>query len=121
MATAIARIERNIRIADAPDVVLGRLEKTGPLRSFLLRAVTWPGTDWFILVLILINAAALGSQDPTNPNSTDSRNLFYLNIGLNVVFTVEMIAKLIAFGIWGKGSYFGDPWNWSAFENILDR
>lgn len=114
MSTAVARIERSLRIAEAPDVAYGYLPKNGPLRSFLLRAVTWPGTDWFILVLILLNAAALGSQDPTKPNSAASRQLFLLNIALNVVFTAEMLAKLLAFGAWGKGSYFWDPWNWST-------
>lgn len=29
-----------------------------------------------------------------------------------IIFTVEMAAKFVAFGVVGKGSYFGDPWNW---------
>ena len=29
-----------------------------------------------------------------------------------VVFTAEMALKIYAFGVFGHGSYFGDPWNW---------
>lgn len=114
LATAIARIERSVRVSDAPEVSLGFLHKTNPIRAALLRAVTWPGTDWVLLILILLNAAALGSQDPTSPNSSGNRSLFLLNVALNVVFTAEMLAKIAAFGLWGPGSYIADKWNWSA-------
>ena len=114
LATAIARIERSVRVSDAPEVSLGFLHKTNPFRAMILRAVTWPGTDWVLLILILLNAAALGSQDPTSPNSSGNRSLFLLNIALNVVFTAEMLAKIAAFGLWGPGSYIADKWNWSA-------
>lgn len=112
MAAAIARIERKLRIDDAPEVALGCLKKDGRFRAFLLQAVTWPGTDWFILMLVLINAVALASEDPTQPTTAgSSRIILLLNTGLNGAFTIEMVAKIFAFGVWGKGSYFGDGWN----------
>ena len=119
MSTIFARIERTLRINEAPEVACGCLQKKAPLRAFLLRAVTWPGTDWFFFFLILVNAAALGSQDPTQPNSTGSRSIFLLNVALNALFTVEMIAKVVAFGFYGKGSYFGDAWNWLDFAIVI--
>jgi hypothetical protein len=35
------------------------------------------------------------------------------------VFTLEALVKLVAFGPWGRGSYFSDRWNWLDFAVVL--
>jgi hypothetical protein len=111
MRVALARIEIQLLINDAPEVVLGCLKKSGAVRRFFLSAVTWPGTNALLLLLLLINAASLASYRPTSSSDDSSRTVLLLNLGLNVAFTVEVLAKIVAFGLYGKGSFLAYGWN----------
>lgn len=62
--------------------------------------------EQLILVAIVVNTIALAAPYQGMPPSYSS-GLEYLNDGLAVIFTLEMIAKVYAFG---ARAYFADPW-----------
>lgn len=57
----------------------------------------------------------LALYDPLDVADEGARNqaIASSELPFNLIFTVEMLIKLIAYGVWGRGSYFGgDKWNW---------
>lgn len=57
--------------------------------------------------------------DPLDINGTGARNqaISASELPFNLIFTVEMLFKMFAFGLVGKGAYFtGDKWNWCVLQ-----
>jgi hypothetical protein len=110
---SVAKMERSLRVLYAPEVVCWRLRKSAPLRSFLLRVVTSVYFDAFLAFLVICNAIALGFYQPTQRGSDRNALIAWVSLAINCVFALEMLAKLVAFGMWGeRGSYLTDRWNW---------
>ena len=130
------RLSRIARFSNAPDVALCVLSKQNPIRLFLLRVVLDPTFDAIALLSIILNTAFLCVYDPLDEGNVSARELVRRlktlqgfstllsshapgNIAVQnseiiftILFTVEMALKLAAFGVYGRGSYLGDPWNW---------
>lgn len=67
-----------------------------------------------ILVLILATTVSLALESPLeNPDSKMNMILEYVDMGMTAVFTIEMILKIVAYGliINGKKSYLRVGWN----------
>jgi hypothetical protein len=119
MNVALARIERELKIADAPETAWLCLRKSSCFRRSLLYAVMWNGTSAILLTLLLLSAAVLASYDPLSAGSNSSRTIIAFTAALNAIFALEVVAKCVAFGLWGKGSYLSDPWNWLAVITVV--
>lgn len=54
--------------------------------------------------------------DPTSGDSA-TRNQISSQSSLvfTILFTIEMLIKMTALGVFGENSYFGDKWNWLDF------
>lgn len=89
------------------------LSRTNPARKFFHKVITHGAFDNTILVFILISTACLALDNPLmDPNSTFSRGLFYMDIILTIIFTLEMLMKIFAKGlIFVPAAYLHDSWN----------
>lgn len=69
----------------------------------------------FILVCIMVSSASLAAEDPLNSKSPRNVILGYLDIFFTTIFTIEIIVKVISYGvIFHPNAYMRFP------ANILD-
>lgn len=64
--------------------------------------------DTLILLAILISSVLLAVEDPVNENALINQRLRYADIVFTALFTLEMVMKWIAMGVF---PYVKDPWN----------
>ncbi|ELW57722.1 Voltage-dependent L-type calcium channel subunit alpha-1S [Tupaia chinensis] len=90
--------------------------KARPLRCYIPKnpyqyqvwyVVTSSYFEYLMFALIMLNTICLGMQ---HYNQSEEMNHIsdILNVAFTIIFTLEMVLKLIAFKARG---YFGDPWN----------
>jgi hypothetical protein len=103
------------------------MRKESILRDWCIR--TWQ-KDWFdqaVLLIIVLNTIFLAAADPTiEDTQKDAPAFFYAEFVFNILFSLEMIIKMIAMGL-SSGSnpapgtvcYFTDPWNKFDFVVVL--
>jgi hypothetical protein len=71
---------------------------------------TW--FDPFILVCIFVSSILLGAADHANPENNRNDTLFYFDLLFTIIFTCEMLIKMVATGIvWHKRAYLRSSWN----------
>jgi len=70
----------------------------------------------FILGVIIFNSLLLGIMTIKNLNETFYNILKYIDLGCLIIYILEMLLKLFAYGIIG---YFKDLWNWFDFIIII--
>ncbi|XP_074833425.1 voltage-dependent L-type calcium channel subunit alpha-1S [Carettochelys insculpta] len=98
--------------------------KARPLRRYIPKnpyqykiwyVVTSSYFEYLMFFLIMLNTVCLGMQ---HYNQSDEMNHLSdnLNLAFTILFTVEMVLKLMAFK--AKG-YFGDPWNVFDFLIVI--
>jgi voltage-dependent calcium channel N type alpha-1B len=64
------------------------------------------------MFFIIASSIALASEDPVDEKSQRNIILGYMDIVFTIVFTIEMLLKIIDYGIiLHSGSYFRDIWN----------
>lgn len=91
-------------------------------RQFLFKLVTHDKFDFFIILFIIISAIQLALDSPIeNPESTLKQSLFWIDLGTTIVFILESILKIIAFGfvLNGPRSYLRNNWNMIDFTIIV--
>ena len=78
------------------------IHRDSNLEYFVWKIVTNNKFDNIILLLILLSHIVLASEEPTkNPDSNFKKVLWYYDGIFTILFTIEMIIKVIAFGfIW---------------------
>lgn len=78
--------------------------------------------EYFILGLIIISSIFTAIENPLE-SSTTTKNLviYYCDIGVTIIFTIEVILKIIAKGFLlnGKNSYLHSFWNVLDFSIVL--
>ncbi|XP_061488483.1 voltage-dependent L-type calcium channel subunit alpha-1S isoform X2 [Rhineura floridana] len=98
--------------------------KARPLRCYIPKnpyqyqiwyVVTSSYFEYLMFFLITLNTICLGMQH-YNQSETMNQVSDILNVVFTILFTVEMILKLIAFKVKG---YFGDPWNVFDFLIVI--
>ena len=89
-----------------------------PFAQSLLRAITF---DNFILILIFISSAMLAIESPLwDPNSERPTVMKWLDFGINILFTLEIVLKVIAYGVLRrKSSYLRNWWNVGDFAIVI--
>ena len=98
------------------------LDRENPLRMFVHRIATNKYFDNFILFVILVNCIllALDRKSPSFENSQTFKVIDTAEYVFIVIFTIEMIFKVIAFGfVVGEGTYLRDYWNGLDFTVVL--
>ncbi|NWV35321.1 CAC1S protein, partial [Grantiella picta] len=98
--------------------------KARPLRRYIPKnpyqyqiwyVVTSSYFEYLMFFLILLNTICLGMQ---HYNQSEEMNHVsdILNVAFTILFTLEMVLKLMAFKVKG---YFGDPWNVFDFLIVI--
>jgi hypothetical protein len=94
--------------------VFGVLPATSPLRQVVFRIVTSGVFEGVVLLAILINCVMLALETPfIEPGTTLSDVLRISDVVFAVLFTIEAVLKITAFGVWrtGKHAYLRSAWN----------
>ncbi|XP_038632326.1 voltage-dependent T-type calcium channel subunit alpha-1G isoform X4 [Scyliorhinus canicula] len=103
-------------------VVFFHLKQTTRPRSWCLKLVCNPWFERMSMLVILLNCVTLGMFQPCEDNTCDSERCKILQ-GFDdfifAFFAVEMIAKMIALGIFGPKCYLGDTWNRLDFFIVI--
>lgn len=73
-----------------------------------------------ITILVCVSCISLALDSPLNdPNSLLDKRLYYIDLVVTVIFTVEMLLKIIVFGAFQKRTeseaYFRNGWKYSFF------
>ena len=84
----------------------------GKFRMRLTQLVDHPRFDIFIIIIIILNTIVLALQWFNEPTDIDNATT-YINYGFSLIFIIECILKLIAYGKF----YFYDGWN--VFDFIV--
>ncbi|XP_068020802.1 voltage-dependent L-type calcium channel subunit alpha-1S isoform X3 [Melanerpes formicivorus] len=94
---------------------LRRYIPKNPYQYHIWYVVTSSYFEYLMFFLILLNTICLGMQ---HYNQSEEMNHIsdILNVAFTVLFTLEMILKLMAFKVKG---YFGDPWNVFDFLIVI--
>lgn len=96
-------------------------KRNNPARVFCFKLMTHPRFDNFILMLIIISSVALALDNPLYDETSDLViGLQMFDAVLTILFTVEMIIKVIALGfIANSGSYMRNSWNILDFIIVM--
>ncbi|XP_062365581.1 voltage-dependent L-type calcium channel subunit alpha-1S [Cinclus cinclus] len=98
--------------------------KARPLRRYIPKnpyqyqiwyVVTSSYFEYLMFFLILLNTICLGMQH-YNQSAEMNHISDILNVAFTILFTLEMVLKLMAFKVKG---YFGDPWNVFDFLIVI--
>lgn len=85
---------------------------TNPIRVFAHNIVNMPYFEPFIMTIIVASSVSLAAEDPVLEDSEWNMVLNYFDYAFTLVFTVEMLLKVIDLGIMlHPGSYGRDFWN----------
>ena len=101
---------------------LNLFSQTNKFRSFCFSVVTSAKFDWFIISIIGVSSVQLALENPLNdPDSTLEEALFYIDLVTTLIFTLEALAKIVAFGFLmnKKFSYLQNGWNAMDFIIIV--
>jgi Ca2+-binding EF-hand superfamily protein len=99
------------------------LELANPFRLCVIHVVMRPVFDAFILLCIAMNSVMMAMDDPLkdedNPTELETQ-MASLELVFNIIFTVEMILKIVALGfVVGERSYLHSPWNILDFVVVV--
>ncbi|KAK7939766.1 hypothetical protein WMY93_003092 [Mugilogobius chulae] len=88
------------------------LTTTNPFRRACHYICTLRYFEMCILLVIAMSSIALAAEDPVWPDSPRNNVLRYFDYAFTVVFTFEMLTKMVDLGlVMHPGSYFRDLWN----------
>jgi len=97
-----------------PPRALFCLTLKNPVRKLFIDVVEWKAFEYFILVTIFANCVALGIYTPYPESDSNDINsaLEHVEYVFLIVFTVEAIMKIIAYGfVLHPGAYLHNGWN----------
>jgi len=86
----------------------------GRFRQFVMNFVAHRYFEYLMVVIILLSTVQLAADNPlSNPDSALLITLAIIDKILTVIFSLEMIMKIIAFGVLncGSTSYLRSNWN----------
>lgn len=91
-------------------------------RKMVAKLVKAPHFESFIIFLIIASTVTLAMEKPLNdPTSTYTVVLYYIDLAFSILFGVECLLKIIAYGfLLNKSqSYLLNPWNAMDFVIII--
>ena len=93
---------------------LNLFDATNPARRFCFAVVDDKQFDYLIMVFILISSLTMAFESPKALKDDRAATAFEaIDITFTIIFGMEMVAKIIAFGLYqdDDGAYLRDPWN----------
>ncbi|KAI5726489.1 hypothetical protein M8J76_003596 [Diaphorina citri] len=88
------------------------LTSTNPIRRTAHWIVNMKYFDFIIMGVISMSSVALAAEDPVDENASQNHFLEKLDIAFTVVFTMEMVLKVLDLGVLlHPGSYLREFWN----------
>ena len=117
--------------------VLGCMTMRNPVRRLCVAIVENPRFDNLVLFLIVLNSLTIAMTDfsvhlidtdphsdlygqPLSTKSTLNKVVEDSEIYFLVLFTIEMLLKMVAYGlIMHKGAYLRDSWSWLDFVVVV--
>ncbi|CAJ0587570.1 unnamed protein product, partial [Mesorhabditis spiculigera] len=105
---------RQQNVVERPDRALLCLSLQNRLRKACITMVEWKPFEWLILLMICANCIALAIGQPYPAQDSDAKNaqLERVENVFIVVFTIECILKVIAYGfLFHPGAYLRNAWN----------
>ena len=133
----VSEEDHPVQQREVTEIACGCLRREHWLRRRCLQLAATPAFDRTVLILILINSMLMAAQDP---RANETKLTTFSELFFNTVFTLEMIVKMIASGVFTGGplkkkprirrnskarvvapklSYFGDPWNRFDFMTVM--
>ncbi|XP_071438805.1 muscle calcium channel subunit alpha-1 isoform X3 [Hetaerina americana] len=107
---------------DRPQRALFCLQLKNPLRKLCIDVVEWKPFEYLILLTIFANCVALAFYTPYPNSDSNSTNAYLEKIEyiFLVVFTVECVMKIIAYGfVAHPGAYLRNGWNLLDFTIVV--
>ncbi|XP_024084384.1 muscle calcium channel subunit alpha-1 isoform X2 [Cimex lectularius] len=107
---------------DRPQRALFCLTLKNPLRKLCIDIVEWKPFEYLILLTIFANCVALAVYTPYPNADSNSTNAYLEKIEyiFLVIFTVECIMKIIAYGfVAHSGAYLRNGWNLLDFTIVV--
>nr|QFP39652.1 voltage-gated calcium channel subunit alpha 1-like protein [Tridacna squamosa] len=98
------------------------LNLKNPVRKLCIRVVEWKPFEFVILLTIFANCFALAFYTPFPVRDSNETNkaLEHVEIIFLVIFTVEAVMKIIAYGfIFHSGAYLRNGWNILDFVIVI--
>ncbi|XP_050528815.1 muscle calcium channel subunit alpha-1-like isoform X2 [Daktulosphaira vitifoliae] len=110
------------QLPDRPQRALCCLTLKNPLRKLCIDVIEWKPFEYLILLTIFANCVALAVYTPYPCNDSNTVNGYLENIErvFLVIFTLECIMKIIAYGfVAHPGAYLRNGWNFLDFTIVL--
>ncbi|XP_065163665.1 voltage-dependent T-type calcium channel subunit alpha-1H isoform X3 [Atheta coriaria] len=107
-------VDPNLKYPGFAPILYGYIKQTTRPRSWCLALITNPWFERISMIIILLNCITLGMYQPCVDEKCDTKRCQILQVFDDLIFlffTVEMMIKMMAMGIWGKGTYLADSWN----------
>ncbi|XP_024872842.1 voltage-dependent T-type calcium channel subunit alpha-1G isoform X2 [Temnothorax curvispinosus] len=95
-------------------IVLRYLDQTTRPRNWCLALITNPWFERVSMMVILLNCITLGMYQPCVDDQCVTNRCKILQMFDDIIFaffSLEMTIKMVAMGIYGKGTYLADSWN----------
>jgi voltage-dependent calcium channel L type alpha-1D len=92
-----------------------------PIRQFCAHLISNKKFDQIVLILIVISSISLVLDNPLdNPHAIEAKILSWFDLILTLLFSFEMIIKIIALGfLFGESAYLHSPWNVLDFIVVI--
>ncbi|XP_072152992.1 voltage-dependent T-type calcium channel subunit alpha-1G isoform X2 [Bemisia tabaci] len=103
-------------------ISLKYLDQTSRPRNWCLAMITNPWFERVSMLVILLNCVTLGMYQPCVDDECVTNRCQILQLFDDFIFAffaLEMAIKMIAMGVYGKGTYLADSWNRLDFFIIL--
>jgi len=130
--TEVRKIWNNIKMANEKDVEIDDfkyasnscfcLSETNPCRQLFIRFMEWPWFERISMITIGCNCCTLALYNPLDEDCllTKCKVITMMDTTWSMIFTVEMVVKMIGMGVWGEKAYTRDAWNnFDAFIVII--
>ncbi|XP_011497163.1 PREDICTED: voltage-dependent T-type calcium channel subunit alpha-1G [Ceratosolen solmsi marchali] len=103
-------------------VALRYLDQSTRPRNWCLALITNPWFERISMMVILLNCITLGMYQPCVDDQCVTNRCKILQMFDDIIFaffSLEMTIKMVAMGIYGKGTYLADSWNRLDFFIVL--
>ncbi|XP_023315824.1 voltage-dependent T-type calcium channel subunit alpha-1G isoform X4 [Trichogramma pretiosum] len=103
-------------------VALKYLHQTTRPRNWCLCLITNPWFERVSMMVILLNCITLGMYQPCVDDQCETNRCKILQMFDDIIFAffaLEMTIKMVAMGIYGKGTYLADSWNRLDFFIVI--
>lgn len=112
-------------VKETAELAFGCIKQTNPIRRLAIRTVDSTWFTYLMILIIALNAAFMAIWDPVKSiyqmpslrnDIVQSTELFF-----QLAYTLELILKLLAWGVYleGKNTFFRRFWNWFDFIVVI--